>query len=209
MRPREPKKKPSKGTPPRRRRTSDEARTAILDAAEAQLREVGPAGIRLQEVAAVVGVSHPTVLHHFGSREGLIEAVVTRALETIQAGLFDAVQAGPGTDGVQAMLDGVAAQMKDSGRARTFLWLALAGYGPGVKGLHLKPLAEAVHEVRRSRRAGKKRMPPFEDTWFTIMLPALSLLSLSVLEGCAEPDFDAARFRAWLARLVHQHLEAD
>jgi len=35
----------------------------------------------LQEIAADVGVSHSTILHHFGSREALVEAVVTRALD--------------------------------------------------------------------------------------------------------------------------------
>src|SRR5260221_641713 len=53
---------------PRKRRTADEARTAMLDAAEQRLVASGPAAIRLQEVAADVGVSHPTVLHHFGNR---------------------------------------------------------------------------------------------------------------------------------------------
>jgi AcrR family transcriptional regulator len=194
----------------RKRRSSDEARSAILDAAEAQLREVGPSGIRLQDVAKVVGVSHPTVLHHFGSREGLIEAVVARSLETIQRGLFDAVQSEPGSEGIAQLLDQVAAQMKDAGRARTFLWLALAGYGPGLQALQLKPLAELVHEVRRTKRAGKKRLPPFEDSWFSVVLPGLALLSLSVLEERGVPaDFDVARFRAWLAKLVHRHLESD
>jgi AcrR family transcriptional regulator len=201
-----PKPKP----PVRKRRSSDEARAAILDAAEAQLREVGPSGIRLQDVAKVVGVSHPTVLHHFGSREGLIEALVARSLDTMQAGLFDAVVQQPGHEGIAQLLDQVAAQMKDAGRARTFLWLVLAGYGPGLQALQLKPLAEAVHEVRRIKRAGKKRMPPFEDSWFSVVLPGLALLALSVLEERGvPPDFDVARFRAWLAKLVHHHLERE
>ena len=49
------------------RRTAEAARAAILEAAEKRLAEAGPAGIRLQGVAADVGVSHPTVLHHFCS----------------------------------------------------------------------------------------------------------------------------------------------
>jgi AcrR family transcriptional regulator len=193
---------------PRRRRSSEEARVAILDAAEARLREVGPSGIRLQEVAKAVGVSHPTVLHHFGSREGLIDAVVARSLDTIQAGVFDGVKAEPGMAGIETMLEDVAAHLKDRGRARTFLWLALEGYGAGMTGLQTRPLAEFAHEARRHKREGKQRLPPFEDTWFSIMLPALALLSLSVLEDCAEPGFDPARFRAWLAKLVFKHLES-
>lgn len=204
-----PKARRPRPTPPRRRRSAEEARTAILDAAEARLREVGPGGIRLQEVAAAVGVSHPTVLHHFGSREGLMEAVVARVLESMQSGLFEGVVAAPGTEGIQALLNRVAAQMKDQGRARTLMWLALGGYGPGLSALHLKAIAEAAHEARKHKRAGKKRLPTFEDTCFSVVLPALALLSLSVLEQSGDPGFDVPRFRAWLARLVHHHLESE
>jgi AcrR family transcriptional regulator len=204
--------RPAKPAAPRRRRSAPEAREAILEAAEKALREVGPGGIRLQEVAAAVGVSHSTVLHHFKSREGLLEAVVARALQTVQAGLFDAVKqpvTQPASARVEALLEQVAAQLKDNDRGRTFLWLALEGYGTGLKALQLRPLAEAVHEVRRGMRAGKKRMPPFEDTWFSVVLPALALLSLSALEAQGGGDFDVPRFRAWLARLIHEHLQAE
>lgn len=193
---------------PRKRRSSDEARASILDAAEAQLREVGPGGIRLQDVAKAVGVSHPTVLHHFGSREGLIAAVVSRVVESIQSGLSDDVQAAPGLEGIHALIDRVALKMKDKDRARTLMWLSLAGFGPGLGALHVTPIAEALHEVRRLKRAGKKRMPPFEDSCFSVVLPALALLSLTVLEDAGEPGFDVPRFRAWLARLVQRHLES-
>lgn len=193
---------------PRKRRSADEAREAILDAAEAMLREVGPGGIRLQEVAQQVGVSHPTVLHHFGSREGLLDAVVARSLASVQSGLFEAITDSKGVDDVRALLEGAAKRLKENGRARSFLWLALGRYGPGVKGLHVNDLAEAVHAERKARWAQRgKKVPPFEDTWFAVLMPSLALLSLSVLEECAEPDFDPARFRAWMAKVVHRHLE--
>ncbi|MGH7329781.1 MAG: TetR/AcrR family transcriptional regulator, partial [Polyangiaceae bacterium] len=57
---------------PRRRLDAEAARKLILDATERRLVRVGPSGIRLQEVAKDAGVSHPTVLHHFGSRELLV-----------------------------------------------------------------------------------------------------------------------------------------
>jgi AcrR family transcriptional regulator len=196
---------------PRKRRTADEARTEILDAAERLLVATGPGGIRLQEVAASVGVSHPTVLHHFGSREALIEAVVARALDSLHAGLLAALRTAPERpQEVEAMLGRVFDTLVAGGHARAFLWLALSGYAPTMEELRIRKLAEAVHEVRRTRRAGKRRMPPFEDTYFTVMLPALAVLALSVfgpeVEGTSELC-GPVRFRAWLARLVHEHLE--
>ena len=206
---------PKTPPPPRKRRTAEEARTAILDAAEQRLVASGPAGIRLQEVAADVGVSHPTVLHHFGSREGLMEAVVARALDSLHAGLLAAVKEPPkGPDQVAALLDSVFAALVEGGHARAFLWLALSGYAKTLEQLHVRSLAEAVHEVRRSNWSkAKKRVPPFEDTYFTVLLPALALLAMSVVgregrkgAGAAE-ECSAPRFRAWLARIIHEHLE--
>jgi AcrR family transcriptional regulator len=49
---------------------------AILCAAQGRLARLGADGIRLQDIARDAGVSHPTILHHFGSRDGLIVALV-------------------------------------------------------------------------------------------------------------------------------------
>src|SRR5271165_4863601 len=131
-----PRKPTTKARRPRRRRTGEEARTAILDAAEQRLVASGPGGIRLQEVAADVGVSHPTVLHHFGSREGLTQAVVARALDSLHAGLLAAVQEPPkGPGQVAALLDGVFDTLVRGGHARAFLWLALSGYASTLEEL--------------------------------------------------------------------------
>jgi AcrR family transcriptional regulator len=203
---------------PKKRRTAEEARDAILDAAEARLVAAGPAGIRLQEVASEAGLSHPTVLHHFGSREGLVEAVVARALDSLQAGLLAAVSgATGGPDKVAGLLDRVYETLS-AGHARALMWLALEGYG-GVTAeqLHIRGLSEAVHELRialhkeRNGKGSKKRLPTFEDTYFTVLLPALALLAASVLEqGRADAlgeECGSTRFREWLAARIHEHLE--
>jgi AcrR family transcriptional regulator len=200
---------------PRKRRTAEEARTAILDAAERRLVASGPASIRLQEVAADVGVSHPTVLHHFGNREALVEAVVRRALDSLHERLLQAVRSSESSADVTALLDAVYDALARGGHGRTFLWLALSGYAP-ADDLRVRSLAEAVHAIRRQRRAaGKKRAAPFTDTYFAVLLPALALLALSVV---GVPGEDAAderdplgprAFRRWLARVIHEHLERD
>src|SRR6185295_17110146 len=69
-----------KSAPPRRRLRAEEAQRRILEAAEKQLMKVGPEGLRLTDLAQALGVSHPAILHHFGSREGLVAAVVRHAL---------------------------------------------------------------------------------------------------------------------------------
>jgi AcrR family transcriptional regulator len=208
------RRKPKAPPPPRKRRTAEDARTAILDAAEQRLVASGPAGIRLQEVAADVGLSHPTLLHHFGSREGLVEAVVARALDSLHAPLLEAVRGSPqGPDQLTKILDGVFDALANHGHGRAFLWLALSGYAPTMEAFRVRVLAEAVHAVRCEHRRGEDPMPTFEDTYFTVLLPALALLALSVTgrpghDGEGDDEVcGATRFRAWLARRVHEHLE--
>jgi AcrR family transcriptional regulator len=207
--PARPARKPS--APPRRRRTAEQARSAILDAAEKRLVAAGPGAIRLQEVAADVGVSHPTVLHHFGSREGLVEAVVVRALDSLKAVLLAAVRSStPDQPGqVEAMLDNVFSALVEGGHGRAFLWLALSGYVPTGDELRVRSVADAVHEVRKERhKAMGLRVPPPEDTYFTVLLPALALLSMSVM-GHEDDPTGPGRFRAWLAKLIHEHLKSE
>src|SRR5438876_12323626 len=73
------------GADSRPRRVRTDTRNAILEAAERRLFANGPEGIRLQDIAADLGISHPAILHHFGSREGLIEALVAHGLAGLQA----------------------------------------------------------------------------------------------------------------------------
>lgn len=209
-------KKPKKKAAPRRRRTAEEARAAILDAAEALLVEAGPAGIRLQEVAAAIGVSHPTVLHHFGSREALLEAVVTRAFDSLHASVVDAVRAAPeGEEQIASLLDAVYEALTARGHGRALVWLALAGYGPGKQELRLSDVARAVHEVRRAHAKDKGlRAPTSEDTAFTVLLASLALLGQAVMGpqvvrelGLEDDPRVHRRFRAWLAARIVEHFD--
>jgi len=201
---------------PRKRRTAEEARAAILDATERRLAAAGPGGIRLQDVAAEVGVSHPTVLHHFGSREALVGAVVVRALDGLQADVMTALAAASAGEGqVAALLDGVFAALSARGHGRALMWLALAGHGPHEDDLRLRAVAETVHALRRERFPGPAAAPPFEDSQFMVVLAASAMIAHSVigpqlLRGAGVDETRApARFRAWLARLLLEHLERE
>src|ERR1700761_5761457 len=79
----------------------------------------GPAGLRLQDVAKAAGGSHPTILHHFGSREGLVRALNFRAVESLKTQLLATL--GPRREGQ----DGIAlsfAAYRD-GLAQRLMWL--------------------------------------------------------------------------------------
>lgn len=194
-----------------KRRTADEARTEILDAAERILKETGPGAIRLQHVAELVGVSHPTVLHHFGTREALVEAVVQRAFAAVQADVIAAIQRAPeGEDDVAALLDRVFAALSTHGHGRALAWCALSGFTPSHRDFGLRQVAEASHALRRHRRG--RSTPPFEDTLFTMLLALSALFAQSVAwpilsRGTGLDAGSEERFRKWLARVLVKHLK--
>lgn len=68
---------------------------AVLDAALEVLARVGIAKLALEEVATEAGVSRQTVYRHFGSRDGLLSAVIVREEELLLALVDEA------TDGVR------------------------------------------------------------------------------------------------------------
>ena len=72
----------------RPRRTAEEAHRRILDATERRLIDGGPEAVRLQDIAADVGISHPGILHHFGSRERLLAALAKRAIGNLERELL-------------------------------------------------------------------------------------------------------------------------
>jgi AcrR family transcriptional regulator len=200
---------------PRRRLDAQAARELILDATERRLVGVGPAGIRLQEVAADAGVSHPTVLHHFGSRELLVKAVISRALHAINTSLVAAINASGGDDEQLAtMLENVAQALDKSGHGRVITWLALEGHHFDGADVRLKDVVDATHALRLSRK-GPGKKPTREDTARTVVLAAMALVGGSVLlptmlenAGLGTDPRAGAHFRSWLARLLVGHFEA-
>lgn len=199
---------------PRRRLDAEAARKLILDATERRLVRVGPSGIRLQEVAKDAGVSHPTVLHHFGSRELLVKAVIERSVRAINASLVEAIAASGGDESqLESLLENVAAVLERSGHARIVMWLALEGHRIEAAEAHLTDVVDAVHALRMSQTECSPR-PKRDDTARTVVLAALALfggalLAPALLEnaGLGDGAREAPKFRTWLARVLIEHLE--
>ncbi len=203
--------------PTRKRRTAPAARLAILDAAEKRLAEVGPGGVRLQDVAADVGVSHPAILHHFGSREALIEAVVERAMTTLEEDLVRSFRAaGPVPPDAAGLFDRVFETLGKQGHARLLAWLALSGHEPRLSKTtqaNWTRIIEITHALRLERTTARKQ-PSYEDTVFTILLAAIALFGQAIAGPATfqnaglEHDRGApARFRTWFAALLRDHLD--
>jgi AcrR family transcriptional regulator len=205
-------------TRPRRRRTADAARREILEAAERRLSQSGPGGLRLQDVAADVGISHPAVLHHFGSREGLVHAVIQQAIIGLQEDLVRSLsetQQGDAPD-TAALLEHVFETLFDQGHARLMAWLLLSGYDPFNEKARAnwEQIGQVTHALRLKRVKGKRK-PTYEDTLFAIVLPALALFGQAIagqstfrVAGLDADPSTARRFREWLASLLAAHMDS-
>lgn len=83
---------------------------AILDATLAVLGRAGLAKLALEDVATEAGVSRQTVYRHFGSRDGLLSAVIVREEEQLLALVDDATE---GVDDLEsAVAVGLAAALR-------------------------------------------------------------------------------------------------
>lgn len=194
--------------PRRRRRTAEEARRAILEAAQRRLAECGPEEIRLQDIAADLGISHPAILHHFGSREALMRELSRHAFASLNDDLVQALARGS-TGEVTAWLDQVFETLGDQGHARLLAWGALTGReGSDEDDPHLlRDLAQAVHARREPGVAGDSGV---EETVFAVRFVAAALLGDALLgqvlrrsAGLESDDMSQERFRLWLADQVN------
>jgi len=128
------------------RRTPTEARRRILDAAEKSMASKGPAGIRLQDVARAAGVTHSNVLHHFGSRAGLIEALNQRTVDDLKSVLSGVMQAAHSST---EDIIGPAFAAYRNGLAQRTLWVLQA---PSRRGARTLPVFEEVVDAVHARR---------------------------------------------------------
>lgn len=195
-------------SPPRRRLRAEDARRRILEAAEKQLTKVGPEGLRLTDLARTLGVSHPAILHHFGSREGLVAAVVKHAIDMLNDQLLAAIASGSKAPSRAELMEMVAEVYGGRGYARLLAWLLLSGRAP--KGARnpdkpLQRLAEATFAVHGAKTPGAS----YDDTLFELQLVAIALLGDAIFgdsvrraSGLSATPAAASEFRKRLATLL-------
>jgi TetR/AcrR family transcriptional regulator, repressor for neighboring sulfatase len=208
------------------RRTPAEARSLILEAAETRLQSDGPEGLKVKDVAAVAGVAHSTLLHHFGSAEGLRSALIAgmgnRLLEDILE-IFKKDSAGTGENEVLLRVFEI---LSDKGHARLLAWMMLKGDQPNAynaatdEQTHLlfHQLIEAIAEA--TILAGSDQS---EQAWrrarqrarFSTMLAAVAAVGDGIagpfLAGQIGLSEKEARgdFRDWFAGLLQAEFDSN
>ena len=199
------------------RRSAEEARRLILDAAEERLAAQGPEGIRLQDIARDVGISHPAILHHFESREGLVAALIARTSEQLRDKILSALKSTHGADeqvDANDIITNVFQALSDKGTARLLSWMLLTGRRTerSTSGPLVIEIAEELHHQRTEGAALHGRAAPDrEDTLFIAMLTASAAFGDAIIgrELATDAHLDQAgiaRYRAWFAKLLYDHV---
>jgi AcrR family transcriptional regulator len=111
---------------PRLRRSPQAARENILAAAEAILTEQGPQAIKLADVAAAAGVANATVLHHFGSIDGVEAALMERMIAHLVERVL-AIGADDPAVSRETALQTLFDAFETRGAVRLAAWLEMTG----------------------------------------------------------------------------------
>jgi len=118
----------------------------ILDAAQRRLLVGGPDAVRVQAVAADVGVTDAAVHYHFGNRDGLVSEVVRATGRRMRDDLVAVAETWHDGDvDLDALLSQLRRAMGSDGAARLTAWMTLTGWHPEGRGL-LKSIAETIHD---------------------------------------------------------------
>lgn len=170
----------------------------------------GPAGLRLQDVARAAGVSHPTILHHFGSREGLVRALNQRSLEALHNSVIAQLDAAqPGGESIKRAF----AAYRD-GIAQRILWLIQSTESETSGGLKFfDEIVDALHALRL-KFASPGMVPNIEDTRAVIHLTTIAAFGDAIigrrLRQAPDAEKDVAardRFEGWFTGLLDLYLK--
>ena len=117
--------RPAADTPSARtRRTADERREALVDAAVEQFAQTGLHGTAVSTITDEVGITQPYAFSLFGTKKGLFLAAVERGCERI-AETFRAAAANAGEEGPLAAMGAAYGELMSD---RSLLLIQLQGY---------------------------------------------------------------------------------
>jgi AcrR family transcriptional regulator len=193
--------------PVRLKRDPQRTRSAILSAAQRRLIEYGPDGLRLQEIAADAGVSHPLILHHFGSREGLVVALISHVGQELLEEVLRLIPSGPGGGAYDRSLkvEAVFAALSDRKMGLLLAWAM--GQAPQTVSQLIAEVVERIQASLYLHHRGRDGEPTSPD-WWNDVRHSMRLVFLSAVGDCivgrafpGQPGEQEA-FRLWLAQLV-------
>ena len=104
------------------RRSPEEAKALILGVAAERLAKMGLDGLNISGVAKAAGMSHATVIHHFGSTAAMREALLAEMTREL---LADVISALDHHESTELVLDRLFKTLSQDGHGKLLAWLSL------------------------------------------------------------------------------------
>lgn len=191
----------------RKRRSAEEARLVILDAAQARLGQYGISGLNIVDVARDAGMSHATLIHHFGNTNDMRRALVHHMTDRLLRDMINVLRSDSAFD-TESIMRELFTALSRGGHAKLLAWLAVsdedlttsAAPTAEVEGLFqelIPVLASRLPEHAGSERTARQLvfLVATAAIGYGISGPALSrLVSMDSTE--------ADGFPAWLAEQI-------
>lgn len=180
------------------------ARARIRDEALRLFAERGPDAVTMRDIAGAAGVSAALLIRHYGSKEGLVEAVDTHVVATFDALLTTMTEqtAAVGLDPMAApnLLDGLATHLPPDSAIPAYLSRLLTAGGPAAT--IISSVAWLSRKSRSKRADPAGTASPGEDTEVRaafLLINDLAVLTLRprLTEVLGVDPLSAAGMRRW------------
>lgn len=194
----------------RTRRPARASQARILEAAEKQLIEGGPASVRVQVLARDLGLTDAGIYHHFGSRDALLAALLRFGGRRLRQEIVRVTSSWNGSSvDLEELMDEILAVLEERGYARLALWLWLAGYEDKGRGF-FEEFVQALSLARRRQAKAEGWPPPSErETRRRAALAASTLFAEPILGDASRRSVSLpvtrrarAEHRRWLAQTL-------
>jgi TetR/AcrR family transcriptional regulator, repressor for neighboring sulfatase len=143
------------------RRSPEQARAHLLDAADRVFLNSLPDAVGLREIAKEAHVSHGLITHYFGSYDGLITAVIARRIDAARANAFEKLASLTFAPADSPLLVILIELLADRTLTRLIAWSFLSGrkvvIGPAgqlsrlLDGMAARWAATTGHPIDRQR----------------------------------------------------------
>lgn len=187
-------------TPPATARATaaEQTRLRLIDAAIDRFAADGP-GSSFDQVAADAGVTKGALYHHFGSKDGLVEAVYREAIRRHAARVVDASQAGSGRERLLALIDS-SARLYTS-RTPFYGLLTQLHLQAATSRPEIAEIARRVQQRQREHMIGLARLGQSDGSIRADLdAESLGLTVNAALEGFLVQQLEpAATQRRWIA----------
>lgn len=161
-----------------------DAKVRILTVALRLFSERGVAATSLREVARVAVVAPGLVVHHFGGKDGLHEAVDDHVISLFRNALNSVPLDGPAAEVVASRSEATTRLFEESPETIDYLRRVVVTPDPGDVGLANKLIAESISQTRRLHEHGIARTTvPVEEQAMAFLIRMLGNWLLQPMLG--------------------------